>query len=63
MAWQTSVGMGPNGGNIGGSDAGGPANGQPQGTEYTLQGRDLDTWIASPSSNQQLSERWANVCF
>ena len=40
MAWQTSVGMGSSGGNAGGgSDAGGSGTGQPQGTEYTLQGR------------------------
>ena len=39
MAWQTSVGMGGNGGSAGvGSDAGGSGSSQPQGTEYTLQG-------------------------
>lgn len=40
MAWQTSVGMGGSGGSAGaGSDAGGSGTGQPQGTEYTLQGK------------------------
>ncbi len=39
MAWQTSVGMGGSGGSAGGgSEAGGNGGGQPQGTEYTLQG-------------------------
>lgn len=46
MAWQTSVSMGGSGGSAsGGSDAGGSGAGQPQGTEYTLQGE----WCWSPS--------------
>lgn len=42
MAWQNSAGMGGSGGGSGGaSDAGGSGAGQPQGTEYTLQGMRL----------------------
>lgn len=42
MAWQNSAGMGGSGGGSGGaSDAGGSGAGQPQGTEYTLQGMGL----------------------
>ncbi|KAG7008593.1 striatin pro11 [Physcia stellaris] len=37
MAWQNSAAMGGNGGSTAGSEGSG-ANGQPQGTEYTLQG-------------------------
>ena len=37
MAWQNSSAMGGNGGSTAGSEGSG-ANGQPQGTEYTLQG-------------------------
>jgi hypothetical protein len=49
MAWQTSVGMGGSGGSAGGgSEAGGSGGGQPQGTEYTLQGeRKLEADFAS----------------
>ncbi len=42
MAWQNSAGMGGSGGGSGGaSEAGGSGAGQPQGTEYTLQGMRL----------------------
>lgn len=37
MAWQSLSGMGSNGGNGGGD--GGQQGNQPQGTEYTLQGK------------------------
>lgn len=43
MAWQNSAAMGGNGGMAGGAGEGGSNGGQPQGTEYTLQGtRDGD---------------------
>ena len=38
MAWQNSAGMGGSGGSAGGGSEGGNGGGQPQGTEYTLQG-------------------------
>ncbi len=38
MAWQNSAAMGGNGGVAGGAGDGGSNGGQPQGTEYTLQG-------------------------
>ncbi len=38
MAWQNSAAMGGNGGMAGGVGEGGSNGGQPQGTEYTLQG-------------------------
>ena len=39
MAWQNSIGMGPgSGGSATGSNEPGGNGGQPQGTEYTLQG-------------------------
>ena len=51
MAWQTSVGMGGSGGSASvGSDVGGSAGGQAQGTEYTLQGTDIEVEL-----QQQLS--------
>ena len=37
MAWQNSAGMGGSGGSAAGGE-GGNNGGQPQGTEYTLQG-------------------------
>ncbi len=38
MAWQNSAGMGGSGGSAGGGSEAGNSGGQPQGTEYTLQG-------------------------
>ena len=39
MAWQNSAGLGGSGGSAsGGSEVGNGGGGQPQGTEYTLQG-------------------------
>lgn len=38
MAWQSLSGMGGTGGNVNGDNAGQQSN-QPQGTEYTLQGK------------------------
>ena len=39
MAWQNSAGMGGSGGSAGGGSEAGNSGGQPQGTEYTLQGQ------------------------
>lgn len=50
MAWQSLSGMGPqsqNGGGNGNSDASQQSN-QPQGTEYTLQGRFIHIIIPEP---------------
>ena len=41
MAWQNSAGMGGSGGSAGGGSEAGNGGGQPQGTEYTLQGEEL----------------------
>lgn len=38
MAWQNSAAMGSNGGGSGAGGEGNSNGGQPQGTEYTLQG-------------------------
>ena len=38
MAWQNSAGMGGSGGSAAGGSEAGIGGGQPQGTEYTLQG-------------------------
>jgi len=38
MAWQNSGGMVGNGGSAGGGSEASGSQGQPQGTEYTLQG-------------------------
>ena len=40
MAWQNSAGMGGSGGSAGGGSEAGNGGGQPQGTEYTLQGEE-----------------------
>lgn len=40
MAWQNSTAMGSNGGGSGAGGEGNSNGGQPQGTEYTLQGID-----------------------
>ena len=39
MAWQNSAGLGGSGGSAAGGSEAGNSGGQPQGTEYTLQGR------------------------
>lgn len=39
MAWQNSAGLGGSGGSAGGGSEAGNSGGQPQGTEYTLQGK------------------------
>ena len=41
MAWQNSAGMAGSGGNAGGGSEAANGGGQPQGTEYTLQGEGL----------------------
>lgn len=41
MAWQNSAGMGGSGGSAGGGSEAGNSGGQPQGTEYTLQGEHI----------------------
>ena len=41
MAWQNSAGMGGSGGSAGGGSEAGNGGGQPQGTEYTLQGEEI----------------------
>ena len=38
MAWQNSAGLGGSGGSASGGSEAGNGGGQPQGTEYTLQG-------------------------
>lgn len=50
MAWQNSTAMGGNGGGPGGVGEGGNNGGQPQGTEYTLQGADAFIIFHSRSS-------------
>ena len=52
MAWQNSAGMGGSGGSaVGGSEAGN-SGGQPQGTEYTLQGK--QNVVQLPSSTEHV---------
>lgn len=54
MAWQNSAAMVGNGGVSGGSSEAGGSGGQPQGTEYTLQGQCNSNAMAS--SVQELNE-------
>lgn len=52
MAWQNSAGIGGSGGSAGGGSEAGNSGGQPQGTEYTLQGK--QNVVQLPSSTEHV---------